>query len=247
MTDQERYHRARKDRTLVVLDGLHAIKHAVSFGAVLEDLVTPDPHSLHTLAHNLAPDLVELFRRARPIGDAFHALTPVPPRTPVVAIAKRPTFNVQAVFDDNGLQPIVLLDRPRHPGNIGAAVRVAAAAGAAGLFTTGDADPWSAAAVRGGAGLQFALPVCTIAALPDTSRPVIGVHPDGAELDPNSYGQAQAPGPVFVFGSERDGLSADMLARATQTVRIPMRAGVSSLNLATAVAVILYGSRAGNS
>ena len=44
----------------------------------------------------------------------------------------------------------------------------------------------------------------------------------------------------YLFGSERSGLSDAMLARATHTVRIPMRDGVSSLNLATAVAIVLY-------
>ncbi|MEO5510540.1 MAG: TrmH family RNA methyltransferase [Longimicrobiales bacterium] len=242
MTDQERYHVARRDRDLVVLEGLHAIKHALRFGAVIDDMVTSSPHALNRLAGDLAPDLAAEFGRARDIGDAFNGLTTVPTRTPVIAIAKRPQFDVQTVFTAAGSGPIVVLDRPRHPGNIGAAIRVAAARGAAGLFTTGDSDPWHAAAVRGGAGLQFALPVGTISHLPATERQIVAVHPDGTELDPSGYGHAPSalPGPVFLFGSERDGLSDEMLAAASRIVRIPMREGVSSLNLATAVAVILY-------
>ena len=45
---------------------------------------------------------------------------------------------------------------------------------------------------------------------------------------------------VLAFGSERHGLGAALLARADARVGIPMRPGVSSLNLATAVAVVLY-------
>ena len=45
---------------------------------------------------------------------------------------------------------------------------------------------------------------------------------------------------VLAFGSERHGLGAALLARADARVGIPMRPGVSSLNLATAVAVALY-------
>ncbi|NIR35407.1 MAG: tRNA (cytidine(34)-2'-O)-methyltransferase, partial [Actinobacteria bacterium] len=41
-------------------------------------------------------------------------------------------------------------------------------------------------------------------------------------------------------GSERHGLAADLLAAADRTAAIPMRPGVSSLNLATSVAVALY-------
>jgi TrmH family RNA methyltransferase len=45
---------------------------------------------------------------------------------------------------------------------------------------------------------------------------------------------------VLLVGTERGGLSARLRQRATSTVGIPMRPGVSSLNLATAVTVLLY-------
>jgi len=48
---------------------------------------------------------------------------------------------------------------------------------------------------------------------------------------------------VLAFGSERRGLSEAMLGRADRRIAIPMRAGVSSLNLAAAVAVVLYAWR----
>ncbi len=51
---------------------------------------------------------------------------------------------------------------------------------------------------------------------------------------------ASRRGRVLAFGTERGGLSPALLARADRRVRIPMRPGVSSLNLATAVAVVLY-------
>nr|MBA3583830.1 rRNA methyltransferase [Gemmatimonadota bacterium] len=48
----------------------------------------------------------------------------------------------------------------------------------------------------------------------------------------------------LAFGSERRGLSGAILDRADLVVGIPMREGVSSLNLVTAVAVALYTERA---
>ena len=53
---------------------------------------------------------------------------------------------------------MVLLENPRSHGNIGAAVRVAAAVGAAGVVTTGDHDPWHPSALVGSAGLHFRRP-----------------------------------------------------------------------------------------
>jgi TrmH family RNA methyltransferase len=52
---------------------------------------------------------------------------------------------------------------------------------------------------------------------------------------------------VLAFGSERRGLSDELLATADVRASLPMRDGVSSLNLATAVAAALYTMRATNS
>ena len=48
---------------------------------------------------------------------------------------------------------------------------------------------------------------------------------------------------ALLLGAEGPGLSADALAAADQRVRIPMAAGVDSLNVATAAAVALYALR----
>jgi TrmH family RNA methyltransferase len=121
---------------------------------------------------------------------------------------------------------------------VGAAVRVAAAADIAGLVTTGRADPWDPAALRGSAGLHFALPVARIETLV-TQRPVLGLTPDGKPLRP-----AELPSDaVLAFGTERAGLSEELRHRCDARLALPMRAGVSSLNLATAVAAVLFAWR----
>ncbi len=48
---------------------------------------------------------------------------------------------------------------------------------------------------------------------------------------------------VLAFGTERDGLTDELLARADMRLALPMRDGVSSLNLATAVSAVLYSLR----
>jgi TrmH family RNA methyltransferase len=45
---------------------------------------------------------------------------------------------------------------------------------------------------------------------------------------------------VLAFGTERDGLSDALLARSDARLALPMRPGVSSLNLATAVSGVLF-------
>jgi RNA methyltransferase, TrmH family len=218
------------DPELVRLEGFHALKHARRFGAEVVAEVTADPERLARLAAELAPDLDLESVVTVPPG----ALGPRPHPTRVLAVARRPPF------DPAGLGPgrVVLLERPRHLGNVGAVVRVAAAAGAAGVLTTGDRDPWDPAALRGSAGLHFALPVGRVER-PPADRPLVALDPAGERLGP------LPDDAVLAFGSERDGLSSELLARADLRVAIPMRAGVSSLNLATAAAVALYSARSG--
>jgi TrmH family RNA methyltransferase len=232
----ERFAAARNDPGLVVLEGFHAVKHALRFGAELLELAAPDCGRVLELAAELAPDLADTFAarldQIRP--EVFAGLaTPAPP-TGVLAIARRPEDTSPAALDGPG--PAVLLERPRHHGNLGAAVRVAAAAGAAAVLTTGDADPWHPAALRGSAGLHFALPVARVDDIPRSGRPLVALDPEGVLLEPGAVPSRA----LLAFGSERRGLDQSLLARADLRLAIPMRPGVSSLNLATAVAVVLY-------
>lgn len=174
-------------------------------------------------------------------SDLFARLAPVAPATGIIAIARRPEVDLADVLGGRHDAPLVLLDQPTHLGNLGAVVRVAAAAGAAGVLTTGRHDPWHPAALRGSAGLHFALPVARIDALPECGRPLLALNPDGEPLHP----PAIPAGAILAFGSERRGLDRSIIERALRRVAIPMQAGVSSLNLATAVAITLYAWRSG--
>ena len=112
--------------------------------------------------------------------------------------------------------------------------------------------------MRGSAGLHFALPVAQLgedaleligprqtpahtvpAGVPSEPRPLIALDPDGAPLRP---GELPARS-ILAFGAERQGLSKALLDRADARVCLPMREGVSSLNLATSVAAVLYSWR----
>jgi len=226
---------ARGDPALVVLEGFHAVKHALRFGADVVALATPDRAGLMAMVAALAPDLADRLSDAEDLGrEGFTRLSPHPIPTPALAVALRPHHDPATVIGAGGR--VVLLDRPNHLGNLGAVIRVAAAAGAAAVVTTGDRDPWDPAALRGSAGLHFALPVVRVSTVPDRPRPLVALDPGGTPLMP---GMVPATA-LLAFGSERRGLDAGLLAGADLWISIAMRPGVSSLNLATAAAVILY-------
>lgn len=244
MGDHERtvrFRTARRDPRLTVVEGFHALKHALRFGAEVVEAVAVDPEQLEALAGELAPDLAgDLAGRVERIdAEDLAGLAPLTPRTGVMAIARRPAVDLPAVLADPREAPVVLLEQPKNMGNIGACIRVAAAADAAAVLTTGENDPWFPDAVRGAAGLHFALPVTAIGSLPASDRPLLAIDPEGDDLHPDRL----PPRAVLAFGTERHGISGELLERADARISIPMRAGVSSLNLATSVAVTLFAMR----
>jgi TrmH family RNA methyltransferase len=222
--------RARRTGDLVVLEGFHAIKHAVRFGGEILGAWTADLAEVNGLLERLAPDV--RIPVAVVDGDA---LRQVVPRGQIVAVARRP---IQPDPDTLLAGPghVVLLEDPRHLGNLGAVVRVAAAAGAAAVMTTGRQNPWHPDALRGSAGLHFALPVHRIRDIRTGGRELVALDPAGDPLTTRDLPAAA----VLAFGTERDGLSNELLAQAHRRIALPMAPGVSSLNLATAVAATLY-------
>jgi TrmH family RNA methyltransferase len=237
----QRFRAARRDPGLALLEGFHALKHALRFGAEVIEAVASEPGELDRLAADLAPDLAgSLAERTAPVSaELLGRLVPHAPRTGVVAIARRPVVDVAAVLAAERPAPIVLLEDPRTMGNMGACVRVAAAADAAAVLTTGSNDPWHPEALRGAAGLHFALPVARIESLPEGGRPLIAIDPEGRRLGEGGLD----PRSILAFGTERYGLSEALLERADARLAVPMRAGVSSLNLATTVSAVLFSQR----
>jgi tRNA G18 (ribose-2'-O)-methylase SpoU len=224
----------------VLLDGFHALKHALRFGADVPVALCADKPGTVRLAAALAPDLVG------PLGER---LTEVPagllrdllPRvhpTGVAALAARPRreANLAALARRPRRAPVVVLDNPRNLGNVGAVVRLAAGFAATGVVTTGDVDPWHPNAVRAGAGLHYATAVEHLDpdALPD--GPLYVLDPEGRDIRATTLPDDA----LIVFGSERHGVSAALRERADALVALPMRDQVSSYNLATSVGMALF-------
>ncbi len=209
----------------VLLDGFHAVKHALRFAPdLVSEVRTSDAAKMRRLAERLAPDLLDVLLARAAAGPVQH-------HTGVQGLARRPEEDRSVLRARTA--PLVLLEAPRHPGNTGAVIRVAAAAAASGVAVTGPLDPWAPAVLRGSAGLHYAVPVLRVAA-EQVAGPLVVLSPEG---DPDG---TVPPDAVLLIGSERTGVSDALRERADRVVALPMRSGVSSLNLATAVAAALY-------
>jgi TrmH family RNA methyltransferase len=137
---------------------------------------------------------------------------------------------------------VIALDGVQDAGNVGTILRSAAAAGyRAAWLGTGCAGAWSPKVLRAGQGAHFALDILEHLDLPARlsacGRPVFGAVANGG----CSVFAAELTKPhVWVFGTEGEGISADVESCLTHRVTIPMAAGVESLNVAAAAAVCLF-------
>lgn len=218
---------------MVLLEGFHAVKHALRFGATIAMIITTSRGDLLGLVRSHAPDLIgRLEAEAREVDPGtFEGLVGRLHPTGTAALALRPEW-----YSMTGAAPAVLLDHPRNLGNVGAVIRVAAGLDAGGVMTVGELDPWHPTVIRGSAGLHFALPVARVASLDQLPGPIIGLDAEGEDIR-----EVTIPDDAtLAFGSERHGLTTELRARADRLVALPMRPGVSSYNLATSVGMALY-------
>ncbi|MCB5179880.1 TrmH family RNA methyltransferase [Streptomyces antimicrobicus] len=222
---------------LVLLDGFHALKHALRFGADVRLAVADDPAAVRALAAELAPDVepavAGLVRAAE-----LRSLLPRVHPTGVAALAVRPDRDAgrAALARIPRRAPVVVLDNPRNLGNVGAVVRLAAGFGATGVVTRGSLDPWHPNVVRAGAGLHWATTVDRLEGDDLPPGPLYALDPEGEDIRSLTLPDDA----LLAFGSERHGISAQLRARADHLVSLPMRPQVSSYNLATSVAMTLF-------
>ncbi|MER5773135.1 TrmH family RNA methyltransferase [Streptomyces sp. NPDC002039] len=222
---------------VVLLDGFHALKHALRFGARVEAVVADDPEAVGALAAELAPD-VEARVRGLVRGAELKGLLARVHPTGVAALAVRPDREAgrEALRRPGRAAPIVVLDNPRNLGNVGAVVRLAAGFGATGVVTRGDLDPWHPNVVRAGAGLHYATTVDRVDLETLPPGPLYALDPEGEDIRALTLPDDA----LLAFGSERHGISPELRARADHLVSLPMRPQVSSYNLATSVAMALF-------
>lgn len=227
--------RERRKAGQALLDGAHLIEaYVAAFGAPALLLVAEGDCTQDAL--QVLEQLPEVEQIMLPPA-MFAELSPVARPTGIAAMIEVPQLAPPA-------EPAfaLLLEDIQDPGNLGSILRSAAAAGVDAVYLSpGCADIWSPKTLRGGQGAQFILPVVEAADLEKIAREF-----DGLTLAASLHHAAplyglDLTGPVaFVIGNEGAGLSASLLAVASQRVAIPMPGRVESLNAAAAAAVCLF-------
>ena len=140
---------------------------------------------------------------------------------------------------------LVLLDHLTDPHNVGAIIRSAEVLGAHGVVTeTRRSAPLSPIVVKAAAGATSHLPLVQVANLPQTIEAlkernvwVYGTDAEGSQLPEDVDWDRDA---ALVIGSEGEGLRRLVRERCDDTVRIPIRGKVGSLNASVAAGILVY-------
>lgn len=222
--------KGRREHGLFVAEGLAMLERALDLGWVPDTLVATKP--VH-LWDNHRPLIVT----EKIMGELSAQNNP----HDVLATFK-PRF--QPHPGKSGLW--LALEEIRDPGNLGTIIRTADAAGAAGLILLGDCcDPHAPDCVRASTGSIFAMPLVKMnaASFADFAKVFPGDVVGTAGTAKASFRRGYGADCLLVMGSESKGLSQAVSAACKAMVRIPMKPGVESLNVATATALMLYQAR----
>lgn len=139
---------------------------------------------------------------------------------------------------------VVILEAVEKPGNLGAIIRTAYAAGVdAIIINDSQTDIYNPNVIRASEGFIFNKPIA-VASIEETadwlrSNKILSYA--AATSGKNNYTKEKLSKPAaIVLGSEAHGLSDKWLKRADKLVKIPMEKGIDSLNVSVSAAVILY-------
>jgi TrmH family RNA methyltransferase len=232
----------------LLLDGWHLLVEAVAAGLVVDAVAvnTDPPGADEARALDL---LIDGGAHAVHVtDDILQAMSPVRTPSGVVALARRPVLTIDAVFATVPALVVVAVD-VQDPGNVGALVRTAEAAGASGFVAAGvSADPLGWKALRASMGSAFRLAMFRTL---DTAGFVVEARARGQQIvalaprggrQHNEVDLCRAT--CLLVGGEGPGLSAPLLAGADHVVTLPMVAPVESLNVAVAGALVVYAAAA---
>ena len=239
--DQKKY---RQETGLCFIEGLRIVGEAVQTGAVIESLVIAPELLLSDFGQSLLDHPgTEQIERIEVSAEIFEKIAHKEGPQGIGAVIHQNWQSLTSIHI-NQEDLWIALDAVADPGNLGTIMRTAEAVGCRGIILIGHTtDPYDPAAIKASMGAVFSLDLAQTEwnAFQNwhlsNKLTLIGTS-DSAACD---YQSIKYPRPlVLLMGSERHGLSQEMINACTHNVSIPMKGRTDSLNLAVATAVVLY-------
>ena len=243
----------RASAGLMIVEGVRLAAEALDEGVVIQDAVVSERLGRLAGGTEIETRLTKACARVWSAGEGLlDSLHDAGSAQGILLVVERPARTPEQVASAHGPRTLLLMAwGVQDPGNMGALVRLADAAGGTGLLAVGGADPFGPKAVRASAGSVFRLPVARVpgtvealellGALRGRRVTIAGAMPRGGA----SHREADLSGPMaLVVGGEGAGLPMEVAAALDVRLTIPMSPRVDSLNVAAAAAVLMFEAAA---
>jgi len=231
--------RSRRETSRFVIEGRREIQLALTGGYELETLFwVPEwgelPHEIH------APEVIRVD------AGVYRKMAYREGTEGLLAIAKTKSLGLEAL--NLGENPLILVaEALEKPGNIGALLRTADAAGVDAVFIANPpGDMYNPNIVRSSVGCLFTVPIAT-----GNSDEMIeflqqrGINIYAAALqNATDYSRQNFTGPCAIaVGTEATGLTQAWRDAAIQNIAIPMSGAIDSMNVSVAAAVLVFEAK----
>ncbi len=231
--------KGRYEERAFLVEGPRAVFDALAAGFPVEivllrtDAATPDNRG--RIPAHVPVRIIE--------AGVFDAITDVAHSQGIMAIVSMDSLPHVRQETSSTARFIMIVDGVRDPGNLGTLIRSAAAGGVSEfVLTPQTVDPFNPKTVRAAMGAHFRIPIVTCHGdqLVHELRSVPTIALADAAGTAVYTGIDWTGSCAVIIGGEADGASTEMRAMATTIVRIPLSAGVESLNAGVAGSLLIF-------
>lgn len=232
----------RRESGLIIVEGFREIRLAIESGLKTEYLMVCP---IHFHEENLGDilNMNDKFKCFEVNSQVFAKIAYRDQSDGLLAVMQATVKKLTDIaLSENPL--LIVLESVEKPGNLGAILRTADAAGVDAVIICDPlTDIYNPNVIRSSIGCVFTVQVATC-----TSTEALQwlklktIEPFAAALTAkNFYHQSDFGKPLaFVMGAEADGLSKYWLENTKSQVKIPMLGSIDSLNVSTSAAVLVY-------
>ena len=229
--------RKRNKEQLFVIEGNRELSRAIEMGYSLESIFYRE----NTKVELINDSLVDCYELSAKLFDRISIRSAA---AEVLAIVKATNHKLENLILNNDSK-ILVLESPEKPGNIGALIRTAAAAGIDALIIANPkTDLYHPQIIRNSLGGLFSVPIAM-----DSSNNVISflkknnfnIIVTALISKAKHYKRIKYEKPfALIFGSEDKGINDFWIEKANQIVKIPVKFPIDSLNLSVSAGVLIY-------
>lgn len=232
--------RNRRESGLFVIEGVRELKQAISGGYEIVSLFYCDEIAGE---NPLLADLSDGTEMNNVSKRVYEAVTYRGSTEGILGVSKMKYLDLSCL-KLHGNPLLLVIESPEKPGNLGAILRTADAAGITGVIVCDSkTDIYNPNVIRSSLGCLFTVNI----AVTDSSAAIdwlknngLGIHVTSPEA-PRLYYETDYRIPsAIVMGSESSGISGKWRMQADSIIKIPMKGKVDSMNLSVAAAIIVF-------